>query len=85
MKTSKALLLCLLALSLRADTTNFQVAWDFRDGHYKTIEFLRDRIKVYATSEDVTTLVAIRYEQGKPVFIIRKDKNEWSDRLFKTK
>ena len=62
----------LICLEARA-TTNVKVAWDFRDGHYKTIEFLRDRIKVYTTSEDVTTLVAIRYEQGKPVFIIRKD------------
>ena len=63
----------LICLEARA-TTNFQVAWDFRDGHYKTIEFLRDKIKIYATSEDVTPLVAIRYKQGKPAFVIRKGK-----------
>ncbi|RLA75852.1 MAG: hypothetical protein DRG78_20200 [Epsilonproteobacteria bacterium] len=67
----------LVVLQARADTTNIKMAWDFRSSQWRIIEFIGGKhatIKVYTTAEDVTDLVQCRLADGKNIFIIKERK-----------
>ena len=64
----------LMAIHAKADTTNIKMAWDFRTNEWQTIEFIREKIEIYKTSEDVTDKVLVERIKERIIFYIKERK-----------
>ncbi len=64
----------LATVHTKAETINIKMVWDFRTNEWQTIEFIREKIEIYKTSEDVTDKVLVERIKERIIFYIEDGK-----------